>query len=99
MIYQKDALLLEHVSLRKSHFAITGGGESDEKILALAKKRIMTTSREYLIKVVFHENNEEWFLNNKIEVANNLEWFNTQDLEELASVIDHQGRTVRLIVK
>jgi hypothetical protein len=59
----------------------------------------MKTVPEYPIKVVFHEDNEEWLLNNETEVACNLEWFNSQDPDEEATVTDNQGRRVQLIVK
>jgi len=59
----------------------------------------MTTSPEYPIKVIFHEDNEEWLLSNEIEVATNLEWFDSQDPEERVTVTDNQGRPVLLIVK
>ena len=65
----------------------------------MARRLVMKTSPEYPIKVVFHEDNEEWILNNETEVAYNLEWFNSHDPEEQATVTDNQERLVRLIVK
>lgn len=54
---------------------------------------------EYPITVIFHEDNTEWVLYNEVEIVNNLEWFDSQDPEEYATVIDNQGRLVRLIVQ
>ena len=59
----------------------------------------MKTAPEYPIRVIFHEDNEEWLLNNEVEVATNLEWFDSEDPEEQTTVTDNQGRPVRLIVK
>ena len=59
----------------------------------------MKKTPEYPIKVFFHEDSEQWILSNEIELACNLEWFNSQDPEEKATVTDNQGRPVRLIVK
>lgn len=72
---------------------------SVEKTSPLVKGDVEKVSIEYPIKIIFHEDNEEWILNNEIEVANNLEWFNSQDPEENATITDNKGRPVRLIVK
>ncbi len=59
----------------------------------------MKTLPEYPIRVISHEDNEAWLLNNEVEVATNLEWFDSEDPEEQVTVTDNQGRPVRLIVK
>jgi uncharacterized protein RhaS with RHS repeats len=77
----------------------TNDVESDERTPAMARGLVMKTSPEYPIKVIFHEDNEEWLLDNEIEVATNLEWFDSEDPEERATVTDNQGRPVHLVVK
>lgn len=59
----------------------------------------MEASLQFPIKVIFHEDNEEWLLYNEMEIAYNLEWFNSKDPEENATVTDKEGRVVHLVVK
>jgi hypothetical protein len=54
---------------------------------------------EFPIKVHFHEDNEEWILGNNEELACTLEWIDTDDPEERATVTDARGRKVRLKIK
>lgn len=49
--------------------------------------------------VVFHEDNDRWVLNNIDEVAQNLEWFDSDDPDEQATVTDSLGRLVKLKVE
>ena len=51
------------------------------------------------IKVVFLEDGEEWIHENEQELANNLEWFNSEDPEDQALVTDKQGRAVTLVIE
>lgn len=48
--------------------------------------------------IVFHEDNEMWTLSNLDEVAQNLEWFDSDDPDEQATVTDSIGRLVKLKV-
>ena len=54
---------------------------------------------EFPIRIRFLEDGSEWILDNEIELANNLEWFNSDDPEEKAIVTDKQGRAVSLKVE
>lgn len=49
--------------------------------------------------IVFHEDNDRWTLNNLEEVAQNLEWFDSDDPDEQATVTDSKGRLVKLKVE
>ena len=49
--------------------------------------------------IVFHEDNDRWTLNNLEEVAQNLEWFDSDDPDEQATVTDSEGRLVKLKVE
>lgn len=51
------------------------------------------------LKVIFKEDDDQWILENEIEAAQNLEWFNSDDPDEKATVIDKLGKHVRLVVK
>jgi hypothetical protein len=56
------------------------------------------------IKVIFYEEDEDddidvWVLDNENELAWNLEWFDSRDPSENASVVDSLGRSVRLKVE
>ena len=51
------------------------------------------------ITVTFQEDGDVWVLNNEMEVANNLEWFDSRDPEEKATVIDKSKRKVTLVVE
>jgi hypothetical protein len=54
---------------------------------------------EFPITISFLEDSSAWILNSEDELANNLEWFDSRDDEEHASVIDARGRLVRLKVE
>jgi hypothetical protein len=51
------------------------------------------------ISVIFHEDGDKWVLNNHAEAASNLEWFDSRDEKENASVTDSNGRQVVLVVE
>lgn len=51
------------------------------------------------LQVVFHEDNDRWILHDLDEVAQNLEWFDSDDPEEHATVTDSKGRRVKLKVE
>ena len=53
----------------------------------------------YPITVTFQEDGAVWVLNNENEIANNLEWFDSRDPEEKATVIDKNKRKVTLVVE
>ena len=53
----------------------------------------------YPLKVVFHEDGEVWEIADAEDAACNLEWFDSDDPEEKASVVDSKGRPVRLKVE
>jgi len=59
----------------------------------------MLDDSKYPLTVFFSEDGEEWVLENEVEVANNLEWFDSNDPNEKARVTDKDGRVVRLLVK
>jgi hypothetical protein len=54
---------------------------------------------EFPIRVTFHEDGDEWVLDSPEELACSLEWFDTDDPEEHASVVDRHGRAVRIKVE
>ncbi len=54
---------------------------------------------EFPITVTFHEDGEIWVLDSIAELACNLEWFDSDDPEENASVTDATGRPVRIKVE
>lgn len=54
---------------------------------------------EFPITVTFLDDRDEWVLDNEIELAENLEWFNSDDPEERAIVKDKNGIAVKLIVE
>ena len=51
------------------------------------------------LTIFFHEDGDIWTLNNEIEVATNLEWFDSTSPDEKASVKDSLGRSVILLVE
>jgi hypothetical protein len=51
------------------------------------------------IRVVFHEDGDEWVLGSVEELVSSLEWFDSDDPAENASVVDASGRRVRLRVE
>jgi hypothetical protein len=54
---------------------------------------------QFPIKVFFYEDNDEWILNSEDDIALNLEWFDSEDIEENTKVTDRLGRPVRLKVE
>ena len=59
---------------------------------------VMNAKPEFPITVRFEEDGEEWVLDTIHEIAGSLEWFDSDDPEERATVIDRRGRSVRLKV-
>ncbi|MBI3560328.1 MAG: hypothetical protein HY080_01230 [Gammaproteobacteria bacterium] len=59
----------------------------------------MENKPQFPLKVVFHETDEEWVLENENEAAFNLEYFDSDDKEERATVTDNLGRAVRLKIR
>lgn len=59
----------------------------------------MKESPEYPLTVLFHEERKEWILNDDVDAAVNLEWFDSKDPEERATVTDNKGRAVHLVVR
>lgn len=53
---------------------------------------------EFPLTVTFLDTNEEWIMDNKDDIRNELEWFDSNDPEENARVIDKSGRQVDLKV-
>lgn len=51
------------------------------------------------IKVYFKEDGDEWIHHNEKELAYNLEWFDSDDIEEETIVTDQMSRKVRLKIK
>lgn len=51
------------------------------------------------IRVVFHDDGDEWVLGSVEELVSSLEWFDSDDPAEHASVHDASGRRVRLRVE
>jgi hypothetical protein len=49
--------------------------------------------------VTFHEDGDEWLLNSLKELAGSLEWFDSDDPAQNASVVDGKGRAVRIRVE
>ena len=49
--------------------------------------------------VHFHETGEKWVLDSMDDAACNLEWFDSEDPAERATVTDVLGRPVRLTVE
>lgn len=54
---------------------------------------------EFPITVTFHEDGDVWVLNSIEEVASSLEWFDSEDPTQRATVTDREGRAVHLQVK
>jgi hypothetical protein len=63
----------------------------------LARKLVMKPS--FPITVKFLDSDEIWILESEIEAAKTLEWFDTDDPEQHARVVDSQGRAVALTVR
>ncbi len=57
----------------------------------MAGGMVITMKPEYPIKVLFKEDGEEWFFENKKDIAQNLEWFDSDDPSENAIVTDKNG--------
>ena len=53
---------------------------------------------EFPITVLFHEDGDKWVLDNEDQLVCNLEWFDSSDPEESATVTDNKGRTVHLLI-
>ncbi len=51
------------------------------------------------ISVIFHENGDKWVLKNHAELVSSLEWFDSRDENENASVTDSKGRHVIVVVE
>ena len=51
------------------------------------------------ISVIFHEDGDKWLLNDHAEIASNLEWFDSRDGNENATVTDSKGRPVVIVVE
>ncbi len=61
---------------------------------------VMTRARPvFPITITFHEDSDEWILDNERELAYNLEWFDSQDPEQRASAVDHLNRRVWIKVE
>ncbi len=56
-------------------------------------------SPEFPIKVTFLEDSDVWVFDNEEEMACSMEWFDSDDPEEQAIVIDNQERPIRLKVQ
>jgi hypothetical protein len=59
----------------------------------------MQKQPEYPLTVTFHESGEIWTLVDLDDAACNLEWFDSDDPEEQAVVVDNKGRPVRLKIE
>ena len=51
---------------------------------------------EFPLKIFFMEENESWILEDEDDIRYNLEWFDSEDEEENASVTDKKNRPVKL---
>ena len=51
------------------------------------------------ITVTFHEDGDKWVLKDHFELALSLEWFDSRDENENASVTDSKGRQVIVVVE
>ena len=51
------------------------------------------------IKVFFHEDGTEWVLNNEDELCSNLEWFDSNDPNEKASITDNNGKEIFVVIE
>jgi len=54
---------------------------------------------EFPIRVSFHEDDDVWVLDSFDELAFSLEWFDSNDPDENASVVDRKERAVRVKVE
>ncbi len=53
----------------------------------------------YPIKIKFLEDGNEWVLADETELAQNLEWFDSNDEDENVEVSDRNGQSVELVVE
>ena len=51
------------------------------------------------ITVIFHEDGDKWVLKDHAEAASSLEWFDSRDGNENATVTDSKGRKVIVVVE
>ena len=51
------------------------------------------------IYITFYEDNTQWKLNNEKEICENLEWFDSEDIDENVLVKDADGQKVCLKVE
>jgi hypothetical protein len=70
-----------------------------QAIPAVAFQGPAVLQAEFPIMVTFHEGGDEWVLDSIDEVACSLEWFDSDDPDENASVIDGKDRPVRIKVE
>ena len=54
---------------------------------------------EFPIRVSFHQDDDQWVLASLDELACSLEWFDSNDPDEFASVVDSRDRAVRVKVE
>lgn len=54
---------------------------------------------KFPITVTFHEDGDVWVLDNINELGTNLEWFNSTNPDERASVRDASNKDVTLVVE
>lgn len=59
----------------------------------------MNVKPKFPLRILFQESNDEWILKNENDAACTLEWFDSDDPNEHASVTDDLGRPVRLKVE
>jgi len=62
-------------------------------------RRLVKMKPSFPITVFFLEDGDKWILEDEIDIAQNLEWFNSDDPEEQAIVTDKSGKPVRLVVE
>jgi hypothetical protein len=56
-------------------------------------------SPKYPIKVFFKEDGTEWIFDNELELASNLEWFDSRSSDENTIVTDSNGNQIVLVVE
>lgn len=54
---------------------------------------------KFPLKIRYHETGEEDTFDDELDVAQNLEWFDSENHKERAEVTDSEGRPVRLKVE
>jgi len=57
------------------------------------------TYPKYPIKIVFNEDSSVWILNDELELTTNLEWFDSESIDENATVTDAAGRPIILKIE